>query len=89
MERRDWSVKALKELRYVDSLDSNEKADSLVRWHNKYLDENDIQDFDLELEDLKQLKELFFKNINFLKNHKEESRLELIKMKKMKRFLEH
>ncbi|MAD42737.1 MAG: hypothetical protein CL623_10160 [Arcobacter sp.] len=89
MERRDWSVKALKELIYIDSLDSSLKADSLVRWHKKYLEENNIEDFDLELEDLKYLQELFFKNINFLKNHKEESRLELIKMKKMKRFLEH
>lgn len=89
MERRDWSVGALKELTYIDSLDSSEKADSLVRWHKKYLEENSIQDFDLEIEDLKYLKELFFKNINFLKNHKEESRLELIKMRKMKRFLEH
>jgi len=89
MERRDWSVKALKELIYADSLDSSEKADSLVKWHNKYLDKNHIQDFDLELKDLNQLKELFFKNINFLKNHKEESRLELIKMKKMKKFLKH
>jgi hypothetical protein len=89
MERRNWSLKALKELIYIDSLDSSLKADSLVRWHKKYLEENNIQDFDLELEDFKYLKELFFKNINFLKNHKEESRLELIKMKKMKRFLQH
>lgn len=89
MERRDWSVKALKELIYIDSLDSRERADSLVRWHNKYLEENVIEDFDLELSDLKQLKELFFKNINFLKNHKESSRLELIEMKKIKRFLKN
>jgi hypothetical protein len=89
MERRDWSVKALKELIYIDSLDSNEKADSLVKWHNTYLLENEIQDFDLELSELKYLEELFFKNINFLKNHKEETRLELIKMKKMKRFLKN
>lgn len=89
MERRNWSIKALKELIYIDSLDSSDKADSLVRWYNKYLIENVIEDFDLELNELKNLEELFFKNINFLKNHKEESRLELIKMKKMKRFLKH
>lgn len=89
MERRDWSVKALKELIYLDSLDSTEKADALVRWNSNYLTENKIEDFDLELSDLKQLKELFFKNINFLKKHKEDTRLELIKMKKMKRFLKH
>jgi hypothetical protein len=89
MERRDWSVKALKELIYIDSLDSNLKADSLVKWHTNYLVENKIEDFDLELSDLKHLEELFFKNINFLKNYKEETRLELIKMKKMKRFLKN
>ena len=89
MERRNWPLKALKELIYIDSLDSNEKADSLVRWYDNYLMENKIEDFDLELTDLKHLQELFFKNINFLKNHKEETRLELIKMKKMKRFLKH
>ena len=45
--------------------------------------------FDLELNDLKRLEELFFKNINFLKNHKEDTRQELIKMQKMKRFLKN
>lgn len=89
MERRDWSIKALKELIYIDSLDSNDKADSLVRWHDKYLVEKKIEDFDLEINELKHLEELFFKNINFLINHKEETRLELIKMKKMKRFLKN
>ena len=89
MERRDWSVKAFKELIYIDSLDSSLKADSLVRWYDKYLVENKIENFDLEISDLKYLKELFFKNINFLKKHKEESRLELIKMKKMKKFLKN
>ena len=87
MERRDRSLKALKELTYVDSLDSFEKADALVRWFDTYLKDDSIENFDLELDDLKRLEELFFKNINFLKNHKEETRQELIKMQKMKRFL--
>lgn len=65
MERRDWSVKALKELIYIDSLDSKDKADSLVRWHTKHLEENTIEDFDLEIEDLKYLKELFLKILIF------------------------
>ena len=89
MERRDRSLKALKELTYIDSLDSYEKADALLRWYDDYFSNTSIEDFDLELEDLKKLEELFFKNINFLKNHKEETRLELIKMQKMKRFLKH
>ena len=87
MERRDRSLKALKELTYVDSLDSFEKADALVRWFDTYLKDDSIENFDLELDDLKRLEELFFKNINFLKAHKEETRLELVKMQKMKRFL--
>lgn len=87
MERRDRSIKALKELIYIDSLDSFEKADGLIRWFDNYLKDDSIENFDLELSDLKKLEELFFKNINFLKTHREDTRQELIKMQKMKRFL--
>jgi len=89
MERRDKSLKALSELTYIDSLDSFAKADALVRWYDDYLKEDTIENFDLELIDLKKLEELFFKNINFLNKHKEESRQELIKMQKVKRFLKN
>ena len=89
MERRDRSLKALKELIYMDSLDSFEKADAIVRWFDDYLKDDSIDNFDLELDDLKRLEELFFKSINFLKNHKEDTRQELIKMQKMKRFLKN
>ena len=89
MERRNRSLKALKELVYVDSLDSVAKADALVKWQADYLANDSIEDFDLELSEFKQLKELFFKNINFLKKHTEETRLELIRIQKMKRFLKH
>ena len=89
MERRDRSLKALKELVYIDSLDSFEKADAIVRWFDTYLKDDSIENFDLELTDLKRLEELFFKNINFLKNHREETRQEIIKMQKMKRFLKN
>lgn len=89
MERRDWSVEALNELIYVDSLESYEKADALVRWHEKYLSENTIQDFDLEFSDLKKLEELFFKNLSFLKTHKETTQKELVKMQKLRKFLDH
>ena len=89
MERRNWSLKALNELVYIDSFDSFAKADALVKWYNDYLTNDSISDFDLELEDLKRLEELFFKNINFLKVQKEETRLELVKMQKVKRFLKH
>ena len=89
MERRNRSIKALERLIYIDSLDINSKADALVKWHDDYLVEGRIEDFDLELSELKQLEELLFKNINFLKKHKEDTRLEIIKMKKMKKFLKH
>ena len=87
MERRDRSLKALKELTYIDSLDSFTKADAIGRWFDTYLKDDSIENFDLELDDLKRLEELFFKSINFLKKHKEDTRQELIKMQKVKRFL--
>ncbi len=89
MERRNRSIIALGELNYIDSLDSFEKADALVGWCNNYLNETKIEDFDLELEDLKKLEELFFKNLNFLKSHKEDTNNELQNLRKMKRFLKN
>lgn len=89
MERRNRSLKALNELVYIDSLDSFAKADALVNWYDNYLLEDSIENFQLELEELKKLEELFFKNINFLKKQKEEARIELLNTQKMKRFLKH
>ena len=89
MERRNRSLKALKELIYIDSLDSYAKADALVIWYDEHLKDEKIENFELELAELKQLEELFFKNINFLKTHKEETRQELNKIQKMKRFLKN
>jgi hypothetical protein len=89
MERRNRSLKALHELIYVDSLDSFTKADALVKWYNDYLIDDSFENFHLELDELKILEELFFKNINFLKKYREEARLELIKIQKMKRFLKN
>mgnify|MGYP000579564378 CR=1 FL=1 len=53
MERRDRSLKALKELIYIDSLDSFDKANGLIRWFDSYLKDDSIENFDLELIDLK------------------------------------
>ena len=89
MERRNRSLKALNELIYIDSLDSFEKGNALVNWYNDYLSENSIEEFDLELRDLKTLEELFFRNINFLKEIKEETRQELIRIRKVKSFLKN
>ena len=89
MERRNRSLKALNELIYIDSLDSFEKGNALANWYNDYLSENSIEEFDLELRDLKTLEELFFRNINFLKEIKEETRQELIRIRKVKNFLKN
>ncbi len=87
MERRDRSLRALEELIYIDSLDSDERAAALLRWHKKYLTSEKITDFDLIKSDLVKLLELFYKNINFLKEHKEKTRQDMIENKKMQRFL--
>ena len=89
MERRDWSLKALSELTRIDSLDSFEKADALVKWFNDYLGENQITDFDLEHDDLLKLSELFYKNIKFLKNQKDIALDEIKRINKTKEFLKH
>lgn len=86
MERRNWSLKALEQLIYIDSLDSYERADALVKWYEKYLTDGDITNFDLELEDLKKLQELFYKSVDFLKNHKEKTRKEMVENRKVRKF---
>lgn len=87
MERGNWSIEALKELNYIDSLDSFEKADGLVRWNKKYLTDTKITDFELDTDNLKRLYELFYKNINFLKEHKERVRKEMVENRKLRKFL--
>ena len=89
MERRDWSLMALSELTRIDSLDSFQKADALVKWFQDYLGENQITDFDLEHQDLIKLSELFYKNINFLKNQKNIALEEIKRINKTKEFLKN
>lgn len=89
MERRNRSLKALEELIYIDSLESYERADALVRWYNKYLTNTKVTEFDLEMDDFKKLLELFYKNINFLKEHTEKTRQDMVANRKMSRFLKN
>ncbi|PRM99081.1 hypothetical protein [Aliarcobacter cryaerophilus] len=89
MERRDWSIKLLKELIYIDSLESYEKANNLVSWYSEYFSKSSINELDLELNDLKVLEELFYRNINFLKEQQKQAGEELKNIKKMKSFLKH
>ena len=86
MERRDWSLKALSELNYIDSLDDEEKITALESWFDLYLQKNTIQDFDLELSDLKRISEIFYKNINFLKKNKDLMSSQLQNQDKIRKF---
>ena len=79
----------LNRLIYIDSLDTEERASALIIWSKEYLEDFSIDDFDLKINELEQLSELFFKNINFLKNHKEFTRKEILKIQKLKKFLKH
>ena len=87
MERRNRSLKALSELIYIDSLDDDIKAQRLEKWVEKYLRDNDIADFDLELKDFNSLSELFYKNIAFLKNHRNDMKKAIDNHKKIREFL--
>lgn len=89
MERRDWSIKLLKELIYIDSLESYDKANSLVSWYTEHFSESSINDLDLDTNDLQTLEELFYKNINFLKEQQKQASEEVKNIKKMKSFLKY
>ena len=87
MERRNWSLKALESLRYLDSLENEEKAVALQKWVETYLVDNQIEDFNLELNNLETLSELFYKNISFLKKHREKMKIQIDEQKKIREFL--
>ena len=87
MERRDRSLEALSTLQYIDSLNSNLRADSIVRWVNKYLTNTNIEDFSLDINQSKELLELFNKNIFFLRQHREEMKYQIDNHKKIREFL--
>ncbi len=84
MERRDRSLKALLELTYIDSLDDEERAASLLAWGDRYITE---ETFDLTIDEIVRLSELFYKNIEFLKKHQLVVQEELDKYAKIKKFL--
>ncbi len=87
MERRNRSLEALHNLIYIDSLDSDFKAQSLLKWVEQYITDTKIEDFDLELSDLKVLSELFYKNISFIKKHREDMKHQIDNHKKIREFL--
>lgn len=87
MERRNWSLKALSELKYIDSLDSELRAESLQKWVISYLTHNKIEEFDLNTQELNSLSELFYKNIAFLKTHRNDMKEAIDNHKKIREFL--
>lgn len=90
MERRNWSLTALKNLRIIDSLDDFDRANALIIWVEKYIpDENSFLNFDLELEDANTLMELFYRNIEFMKEHRERTKEQLQEMRNLKKFIPH
>jgi len=88
MERRNRSLKALEELKYIDSLDDQQRAKQLLVWSNSYMTESIVESFDLSLANLKELAELFYKNINFLKSYRDEIKIQLDNKDKIKSFLQ-
>ena len=88
MERRNRSIEALKKLQYIDSLEPDLRARDLSSWVEEYLSDSPNKTFGLEMPDLEKLYELFFKNINFLKQHRINIKKELDSQKKIKEFLQ-
>ena len=89
MERRNWSLEAYSKLQYIDSIDDDyDKAYSLQLWTVEYMKDDFLAKLDLEVEYLKLFSELFYKNINFLKRHKEVIAKELNQNKNIKKFLQ-
>ncbi|MEA2050397.1 MAG: hypothetical protein U9O56_06690 [Campylobacterota bacterium] len=87
MERRDRSLNALNELKYLDSLDLEDKANSLAIWVKKYLDTNQFLDFDLKRKELLLLSELFYKNLTFIKDYQKELRVSIDSYHKIRKFV--
>ncbi len=90
MERRDWSLKALNDLKVIEALDDFERANSLIVWVEKYIPNNQsIFNFDLDEDDKSTLMELFYRNIEFMKEHREKTKQQLDEMRNLKKFVSH
>jgi len=86
MERRNRSLELLNELKYIDTLDYLDKAIAIEQWAKQYMCENFEQTLDLQLDELENLTELFYKNINFLKKYKDDIQKDLRQSDKIKKF---
>ena len=88
MERRNWSLEALRKLNYIDSLDDYDRGYSLQLWTEEYMTDDFLSKLDLKNNELKLFSELFYKNITFLKSHKQSISTELNQNKNIKKFLQ-
>ena len=88
MERRNRSLEALQELRYIDTIEEDEiRGKSLINWVKKYLESDEfLTDLDLTLVELENFSELFYKNINFLKEQKDYLKTQLNTTNQIKKF---
>ncbi len=89
MERRNRSLEALSQLKFIDTLDEEERALGLQRWVQKYLLADNKLDFDLEFKDLQTLLELYYKNINFMKMFNSNIQQQMSENQKMRAFLQN
>lgn len=87
MERRNWSLKIYNKLIYIDSLDNEKKASALKLWVDNYLDNKFLDRLDLTSDELSILSELFYKNINFLKQNNQSISNELKQIENIKKFI--
>jgi hypothetical protein len=88
MERRNWSLEALNRLLYIDSMDDEARASLLASWCAEYLDDDFLDKIDLSQNDLNTFNELFYKNINFLKQQKKELHKEIKITRELRKFFQ-
>ena len=88
MERGNRSLKALQELKFIDTQEPTLKGNLLLRWASEYLLPNGDIDLELEPKDLKALSELIYRNITFLKQQRAIIASELNEYHKIKQFLQ-
>ncbi len=88
MERRNRAVEALKRLKYIDSLDDEQRALLLEEWVNKYINDLEQKPFytDLTYPQAVELSELYHKNISFLKKHTVYIKESMDSLKKERKF---
>lgn len=87
MERRNWSLKVLNELQYIYTLDDEQRVKSLEKWVQTYLQESDfLEKLQLSVYELDNFSELFYKNIQFLKEQKNLLQDKLQENDKIKKF---